>query len=320
MRRAVILALALAGCGASAIGATTTRIAHWRAFVHVSEPVDVVGPRSDGSLILAVANGLATLAPGGAVTRFASAYRGQSGEPYLALSQSGCFGGDTVYALKLSQPQGVFAITPGRKVRVLATLRAAGLANGIAFDSSGRFGHRLLATVSGGGRTTVYAISCHGNVHRITTSAPTVEGGIVVAPSTFGSFAGDLIAPDELTGRIWAITPSGRHRLLASSGLPAGQDTGVESLGFLPRSGPYRAFMADRATPGNPHPGDNEVLELDSPALAAAGAGGGDLLAATEGGALVDAISCIGSRCSVSQVAAGPRRAHGEGHIAVVSG
>jgi hypothetical protein len=79
-------------------------------------------------------------------------------------------------------------------------------------------------------------------------------------------------------------------------------------------------FVADRATPGNPHPGDNAILELGSAALSAAGAQGGDLLAATEGGALVDAIRCRSMRCSVREVAAGPAAAHGEGHIAIAAG
>jgi hypothetical protein len=316
VRRAIALAAALAGCSASPAAATP---AHWREFAHVKAPVDAVGPRADGSVVLAVGRGLATLGPGGAVKPFATSYHGQGGEPYIALAPRGCFGAGTVYALKVTRPQAVLAIAPHRKVRRLAPLRAQGLANGIAFDTTGRFGHRLLVTVSGNRRTTVYSVGCHGGVRSLTHRAPTVEGGLAVAPSTFGAFAGDLIAPDELTGKIWAITPAGRARLLTTSDLPAGQDIGVESLGFVPAGGrPYRAFMADRHTPGNPHPGDDEILELDGSALAAAGARSGDLLAATEGGALVDAIGCTSGGCTVREVATGPKVAHGEGHIEVV--
>jgi hypothetical protein len=318
VRRVVILVAFLAGCSATP---ATARLAHWRVFAHTKAPIDVVGPRSDGSLVLAVARGLATLGPNGTIKPFDTAYRGRGEEPYIAQAPPGCFGGGTIYALKLTAPQGVYAIGPRGQPRLFTTLRAPGLANGIAFDTTGRFGHRLLATVSGNGRTTVYAVGCRGGVRRITRSAPTAEGGIVVAPAKFAPFAGDLIAPDELSGKIWAITPSGRARLVATSDLPSGQDTGVESLGFVPAGGaPYRAFMADRATPGNPHPGDDEILELGGAALAAAGARSGDLLAATEGGALVDAISCRAGGCRVRKVAAGPTIAHGEGHIAVVVG
>ena len=319
VRRALIPALVLAGCGTSAIGTASARLAHWRAFAHVKAPVDVAGPRPDGSLVLAVGRGLATLSPDGVLNPFSTAYHGQGGEPYIAQAPPGCFGGGAIYALKLSAPQGVYAIAPSGHTRLFARLRAAGLANGIAFDTTGRFDRRLLVTVSGAGRTTVYAVGCHGGVRTITRSAPTVEGGIAVAPASFGRFAGDLIAPDELSGKIWAITPSGGARLLAASGLPAGPDTGVESLGFVPAGGVrYRVFMADRATPGNPHPGDNEILRLGSSALKRAGVRGGDLLAATEGGALVDAVTCRATRCHVRKVAAGPTIAHGEGHIAVV--
>jgi hypothetical protein len=320
MRRALILVLALCGCGAGTIASATAKLAHWQRFVHVHAPVDVVGPRADGSLVVSAEHGLNTLRSDGAVRSFAGAYHGQGGEPYIAVARPGCFGAGTVYALKLGRPQGVLAISPHRRVRLMATVRAPGLANGIAFDTTGRFGHRLLVTVSGNGRTTVYAIGCHGGVRTLTRSAPAMEGGIVVAPITFGRFAGDLIAPDELTGKVWAITPTGRARLVVVSNLPAGQDTGVESLGFLPPRGDYHVFMADHGTPGNPHPGDNAILRLGSGALGAAGARNGDLLAATEGGALVDAISCRAVGCRVREVAAGPAVAHGEGHLAVLPG
>jgi hypothetical protein len=312
VRRILILVVVLAGC--SPVPATA-KLAHWRTFAHVKGPVDVVGPRAGGSLVLSLEHGLATLGPNGGVKRFDNAYRGQGGEPYIAQAPPGCFGGGTIYALKPFRPQGVLTIAPRGKVRPFATLRAPGLANGIAFDTTGRFGRRLMVTVSGGGRTTVSAIGCHGGVRTITRTAPTVEGGIVVAPPSFHGFAGDLIAPDELTGKLWAIAPAGGARLVATSDFPAGQDTGVESLGFVPPGGrPYRAFMADRATP----PAATEILELGSGALRRAGVRGGDLLAATEGGALVDAISCRAGGCRVRKVATGPKVAHGEGHIAVV--
>ena len=318
MRRFLIAALALAGCTAAP---ATAKLVRWHVFARAKAPVDIVGPRADGSLVLAVARGLATLGPNGEVKRIATAYHAHGEEPYIAQAPPGCFGAGTIYALKLTAPQGVYAISARRHARVIATLRTRGLANGIAFDTTGRFDDRLLVTVAGRGRTTVYAVGCRGGVRTVTRTAPTMEGGIAVAPPTFGRFGGDLIAPDELSGRIWAITPTGRARLVAASGLPAGQDTGVESLGFVPAGGgPYRAFMADRATPGNPHPGDDEILELGGAALTAAGVRGGDLLAATEGGALVDAISCRAGGCHVRKVAAGPKIAHGEGHIAVVRG
>ena len=61
-----------------------------------------------------------------------------------------------------------------------------------------------------------------------------MEGGLVVAPTGFGSFAGDLIGPDELSGDLIAVRPDGSSAVIARSGLPTGGDIGVESLGFVP--------------------------------------------------------------------------------------
>jgi hypothetical protein len=319
MRRLTsLVALALAGCGGYA-AASTTKLAHWRTDVEVKGPVDVVVSQADGSLVIATGGRLFVQRPSGALKPFASSYRASGGEPYIAVAPPGCFGAGTVYALKLQLPQGVIAIAPHSRPRLLAKLKAPGLANGITFDSTGHFAHRLLVTVNARSGTTVYSIGCKGDVRIITAKAPRMEGGIVVAPASFGRFGGDLIAPDELSGRIFAITPTGHASRVVSSGLPFGQDLGVESEGFVP-SGPgrYHVFLADRLTPGNPHPGDDVILELGSAALRAAGVGGGDLLVATEGGALVDVVSCGRRSCHVREVASGPKVAHAEGHIAVL--
>jgi hypothetical protein len=136
-----------------------------------------------------------------------------------------------------------------------------------------------------------------------------------VAPAGFGRFAGDLIASGETSGRVFAVTPQGRSLLVADSRLPHGNDVGVESEAFVPRGGSQDALVADRLTPGNAHPGDDVVLRIRAAALAAAGVRPGDLLVATEGGALTDAIRCTLRGCSVRHVAAGPTIAHVEGHI-----
>jgi len=132
----------------------------------------------------------------------------------------------------------------------------------------------------------------------------------------------DLIAPDENSGRIYAISPNGRSRLLANSGLAHGGDVGVESAGFVPPGfrAASSALVADRRTPGNPHPGDDAVLRIDGSSLIAAGVGSGDLIVATEGGAQTDAIRCTGVSCRVRQVADGPPIAHLEGHIVFPEG
>jgi hypothetical protein len=146
---------------------------------------------------------------------------------------------------------------------------------------------------------------------------PVVEGGVVVAPRGFGRFGGRLIAPDELSGRLIAVDAGGRAVELARSGLASGGDIGVESLGFVP-SGFDRgmtALLADRAVPGNPHPGTDSILGVSGAALRSAGVRAGDLLAATEGGAETIAVRCGRRACTVRLVAHGPAVAHAEGHI-----
>jgi hypothetical protein len=313
--------LVLAACGSTATGRVTAPSApapaHWSTFVHVHRPLDVVGPRRDGSLVVAAAGRLMLLGIGGALKPFAPAYRSPGGEePYVALSGGGCFGTDVVYALRLRGGRGVVWVGAHGGVHRLAAISAPGLIDGIAFDRTGGFGHRLLVTINAGSSTTVDAIDCHGHVTAITRRAPRVEGGIAVAPAGFGRFAGDLIAPDEKTGRVLAVTPTGASFLVAESGLPHGGDIGVESEAFVPPGGHAAAFLADRRTPGNPHPGDDVVLRITPQALRAAGVRPGDLIVASEGGARTDAIRCSAAGCTVRHVADGPAIAHAEGHIA----
>jgi hypothetical protein len=256
----------------------------------------------------------------GAVEPFAQGlggYRSPGGEePYIALAPGGCYGTGSVYTLRLVSGRGVVAISADGHARRFALIRARGLIDGVTFDTTGHFEHRLLVTFTAGSKTTVDALDCAGEVHTITRAGPGVEGGIAVAPPTFGRYAGDLIASSENAGRIYAITPQGTTRLVADSGLPHGGDVGVESEAFIPPRPGLDALLADRLTPGNAHPGDDLVLRIPASAIAAAGARPGDLLVATEGGALTDAISCTAAGCRVRLVAIGPAVAHAEGHIA----
>ncbi|HWF33965.1 MAG TPA: hypothetical protein VG295_01290 [Solirubrobacteraceae bacterium] len=328
-----VIALGLAGCAAATgrITAHTAKgVARWTAGTPSSKVLDVSGPRRDGMIVVATAGRLALLSPGGGLRPFA---RGPGGyvspggeEPYIAVSSGergpGCtFPTGTVYALRLRNGPGVTAIDAAGRSRRFDNLPARTRENGIAFDTTGRFGHRLLVTATVASKTSVYAIDCRGTFTTLTRSAPRVEGGIAVAPATFGRFAGDLIAPDEITGRIYAIAPDGSSRLLGDSGLPHGQDIGVESLGFVPAGfgAGDSALLADRFTPGNRHPGDGVILRLGAAQLAGAGVRPGDLLIASEGGALTDAVTC-GSSCRIRHVADGPSIAHGEGHIAFIGG
>jgi hypothetical protein len=143
-----------------------------------------------------------------------------------------------------------------------------------------------------------------------------------VAPSTFGKFAGDLIAPDELSGNLYAIAPDGTAQLVATPDLAHGGDVGIEAAGFIPDLdlANATAYFADRATPGNPHPGTDNLLALDGAELARAGGAPGDLLVGTEGGAGLVAVRCDLTSCRVTPIIADNGTSHGEGHIVVAMG
>ena len=324
--------------GSIAVGVASSTVAaaalpaRWVPYRHLPGVVDIAGPRADGSFSVAAAGRLFLLEANGVVRPFA---RGRSGystaqgpEPYIAVTSgvngagSSCsFPTDTTFAIEPSGSPGVIAIDRIGKARRFANLPSGARPNGISFDSVGRFEHRLLVTSAQQGGTTVYALDCRGTLSTITAHAPVVEGGIAVAPASFGSFGGDLIAPDEGSGRIFAIAPGGRTTLVVRSHLPSGPDIGVESAGFVPASfgGGGAAFLADRFSRGNAHPGTDHLLRLPGRELIKAGVRAGDLLVASEGGARTVVVQCS-SACTVRHIADGPAIAHGEGHIAFATG
>lgn len=303
----------------------------WTPVEHLPAVVDVAGPRADGRPVVSAGRNLYLLNRAtGDLQPFATGPGGYpplaGDEPYLAVSSGGAvasagcrFTRGDVYIIDQA-PHRVWRIDATGAAKVFATVDGVDSLSGITFDDTGRFGNRLLVVGPSHGWTAVVAIDCRGRVVHITDDAPTVEGGIVVAPASFGSFAGDLIAPDELSGVIRAVRPDGSTAVVAVSGLPHGQDTGVEGLGFVPpgfsRGG--TAYFADRLTPGNPHPGTGSLLWIDSATLASSGVRDGDLLGATEGGARTIAVRC-GSTCRVTEVGQGPAQSHGEGHVLFVA-
>jgi len=66
---------------------------------------------------------------------------------------------------------------------------------------------------------------------------------------SFGRYGGDLVAPGETSGRVFAIGPDGSVVTLVVSSLPHGGDIGVESAGFVPPgfSADGAAYLADRS-------------------------------------------------------------------------
>jgi hypothetical protein len=304
---------------------------HWTRAASIPGVLDAAGPRADGRTVIVAAGKLYLLsAGGGALQSFAGGpggYPGPGGEePYIALSPGatgpGCsFARDDLFILQLKPAGGVLRIDPQGIAHNFANVNGVDLLNGIAFDTTGAFGHRLLVTGPRANQTTLAAIDCNGAVTPITRQAPIVEGGIAVAPASFGTYAGDLVAADELSGNIYAFAPTGEVRTVARPNLAVGGDIGVEGAGFIPPApvAGLTAYFADRGTPGNPHPGTDHLLALTSDQLASSGAQPGDLLVATEGGA-----GMVGVRCSTSctwyPVTADNAVSHGEGHVLLLSG
>ena len=323
----VVLALSLVAglaAGVPVRAGGVERSGGWRQWRETRGVVDVVGPRSDGRFVVAARGRLFLVDPDNArLTPYAVAYRASAKlEPYLALAgaqqrvaAARCtFAHDTVYAIEPAGRHWVLAIAAGGHVHALAAVPHVTSLNGIAFDTTGRFGGRLLVVgLTGRGRGVLASVDCRGQVRTLTRSAPHLEGGIVVAPGGFGAFGGNLIAADEVEGRLLALAPDGSVRDVVDPGQPKGGDIGVESLGIVP---PARAsaFLADRRTPGNANPGHDAILRLSADDLLGAGVAPGDLLATLEGGGATIAVRCAAA-CSVREVAGAPAGAHAEGSI-----
>lgn len=321
----------LVGASIFMAAAAAPPASRWRPLLKVPAIVDVVGPRADGRLVLSTRAGLLLLRPGGPTVAFAGGpggYRPAGGEPYIALAPARrltaarcSFHRDDVFTLDASSTPGVVRVARNGQAVRLVDLPAGAFPAGIAFDLVGRFGYRLLVLAVFSDRSTLYAIDCLGGLTILTRDGPHVEGGVAVAPRSFGRFGGDLIAADEVSGRIFAFGPRGDVRLVVESGVRAGGDIGVEGIGFVPgRLGHGgAAYFSDLGAPKSPTEGTNSLLVLSGRDLARAGLGGGELVAATEAGATTVAVRCA-RRCTVRRVAEGPAATHGEGHVTFLPG
>lgn len=323
------LGLALVACSSGAGGVGRGAAApsvHWVRFRHLPGVVDLAGPGQDGGFTVAAAGRLFTLSQAGALRPFArgpAGYTAATGEPYISMPATGRVAGtrcsfptSAIFAIRPSRPPSVIMIGADGQASRFVTLPGALTLNGITADTTGRFGHTLLVTGGNGTGTTVLAINCTGHVRTITAHAPHMEGGMSVAPATFGRYGGDLIGPDESTGRVYAIAPDGTVRTLIQSQLPHGGDIGVESTGFVPPwfSADGSAYLADRFSRGNKHPGTDSILWLPGPELIKAGVRPGDLLVATEGSARTIEVHCAAA-CTAHYIAIGLAISHAEGHI-----
>jgi hypothetical protein len=335
-RRGLAVALVLCGALTAVIGscaATGTPSPPpgpltWQKWQHLGGVFDL-GVQPDGAGLIAAGSEVlfkVDRAGGIAPITGVASYRKSGGfEAYFAVSNGEPAGGacrfqhGAVYVIDQKTPGQVLEVDPNTgSPKLFASVRGVDTLNGIAFDGTGSFGdHPLLVAGPRGGRSELAAIDCHGDVMVVTDKAPTLEGGIAVAPAGFGGHGGELVAPDEISGDIIGVNHSGAASTLASYKQLIGGDLGVESAAFVPHdfltNGGF-VYLADRATANNPHPGTDSILRLAASQLAATGVHEGDLLVATEGGGTTIDVSCAAT-CSVRLLASGPPTAHIEGHI-----
>src|SRR5258708_23776662 len=182
---AALLAMAMrGGAGAAATPAT------WQAWVHLPGVFDLAGPLRDGRVVAAAAGHLELIAPDGSIAAFADGPGGYSGaagpEAYIALSPGlqdsadGCrFAADDLFVRDLGAVPGVIRVTPDGHAGAFASVPAAKTLTGIAFDTVGRFGHRLLVAgpAAHGDGSVVAAMDCRGRVTMVASGLPVFEGG-----------------------------------------------------------------------------------------------------------------------------------------------
>ena len=323
-----VAAYALTRGTAPATTTGTTKTVTWEQWKQITGILDVQ-PTSTQGQMMAIANGKLSLIQGNQVLPFAQAqggFTGAGGEPYIAVSPglnlSGCdFGQDQAFALHEAQPLSITHVDTHGQASQLAAIPGVPDLNGLVFDTVGKFGQRLLTVSDGQNDAALIAVDCQGHVSKIASSVPKIEGGLAVAPTSFGSFGGNLIGPDEFDGKIYAVDQNGQARVVVNSGLPSGQDTGVESAGFVPNGfigSKGAAYVADRATGNNVHPGTDTLLRLLASDLKDAGVQDGDLLVATEGGGRTLDIRCDHG-CTVREIGHATSGAHIEGHIVFIA-
>ena len=134
-----VAAVTVAGCGGSPGRVGPPPPAAWVVFRHLPGVVDLAGPRSDGSFLVAAAGRLLVLGRDGTLSPFA---RGAGGyltatgtEPYLVLTSSNqvrgtrcSFGNDTAFAIEPGARPGVIMVSgqgQGRRGGSPACHRAA---------------------------------------------------------------------------------------------------------------------------------------------------------------------------------------------------
>ena len=199
--------------GSAGVGLAPAASLSWQPWQHLAGVFDLAGPRSDGRLVVAGGGRLYLMSLDGTIVPFADGpggYQVPSGpeayldvSPGLRVSASSCdFARDDIFIIRPGAPLGVTRVDPSGHATNFTNITGLDSLNGIVFDTVGRFDHRLLVTGPHHQHSAVLAIDCKSGIVPITDTAPIAEGGLAVAPAGFGAHAGELIAPDELSGAV----------------------------------------------------------------------------------------------------------------------
>jgi len=297
----------------------------WKQWVPLPGVVDLAGPRPDGALVAAAAGRLFTVTPEGKTSPFSTYATDAATQGGIAMSPGldvaagpTCrFEAGDVFALDATTaPLGVSQVAvDGRSARFV-DLPDVDAVGGIAFDTTGRFGNKLLVAGRRGDHAAVLSVDCRGRVATLTDRAPSMEGGMAVAPQLFGDHGGDLIGVDGTSGDVSFVRFDGTSGVLVASELPAGADVGVKAVGFIPPDYLQRggtAYLVDRGSAG---PGS--LWRLGEDVLKGIGVDNNDLVVSAEAGGQTMVVRCRLS-CRLLPLGGAPG-ARVDGHITVAVG
>ena len=329
MRR--VLLIVAAACLALAPVTVEAAVASWEQWRPVKGALDIDGPRTDGSLVVMGSAALSLVSPEGEVKPFARGPGGYREDPYPReaymvnsigghVAAANCdWTPDETFLLRAHVPLGITRVSAdGEDSGSFVNLTGINVLTGIAFDNTGAFDHRLLVLGVSGTRSVIFAVDCNGGVQTIKPNLRSLEGDMVVAPTGFGPYGGNLLLTDEFSGKILSVAPGGTVAVVLKTPLPAGMDITMHGLGFVPDGFTERGgavYQADRGGGGGSFPGNDTIRRIQSADLIGAGVKDGDLLVAAEfGGAMID-VRCE-ETCTSFLVARASKATHGEGKIA----
>jgi hypothetical protein len=165
---------------------------------------------------------------GGNVQLFSTPIPTAGGEVVVGASLGvGGFPTGDIYVGSEGGPNIYHITNAGGAPTLFATLPgAAGEVRQIFFDPGSSFGGNMLVTTTSGN---IYEVDHLGNVSLLASVGEDTEG-MDIAPSTWGSFAGDLLVGSEDSGTVRLVSPSGNVTVL---GL-LGEFPGAETISAIP--------------------------------------------------------------------------------------